>query len=86
MAVVVLTCLTDICLVSTQCLPLNAFWDRSITATYCHSFSTYYIIVGIQIATDFLIFLLPLPVIWSMRSAPRNQKLMLFTLFSFGFL
>lgn len=83
---VILTGLTDICLIFTQCIPLSAAWDSSVDPVYCHAFSTYYTIVGIQIATDFLIFLLPLPVIWGMRAAPRNQKLMLFTLFSFGFL
>lgn len=83
---VALTGLTDICLILTQCIPLTAAWDSSVTAVYCHPFNTYYIIVGIQIATDFLTFLLPLPVIWGMRAAPRNQKLMLFALFSFGFL
>lgn len=86
MALVILTCLTDICLIATQCVPLSAAWDDRVQATYCHPFNTYYIIFGIQIATDFLIFLLPLPVIWGMRAAPRNQKLMLVTLFSFGFL
>lgn len=86
MVFVVLTCLTDICLVFTQCVPLEAVWNAGVDASYCHPYSTYYTIVGIQIATDFLIFLLPLPVIWGMRAAPRNQKLMLFTLFSFGFL
>ncbi|KAJ4388916.1 hypothetical protein N0V93_006378 [Gnomoniopsis smithogilvyi] len=85
MVVVLVICLTDICLICTQCVPLNATWNQSVNATSCHSFNTFYIIVGIQIATDFLIYLLPLPVIWGMRAAPRNQKLMLFTLFSFGF-
>ncbi|CAN8095871.1 unnamed protein product [Discula destructiva] len=83
--VVVLTLLADICLIFTQCIPLTAVWDSTVHASYCHAFSGYYVIVGIQIAADFLIFLLPLPVIWGMRAAPKNQKMMLFVLFSFGF-
>lgn len=85
MAMVILTCLTGIGLVVTACIPLTAYWDSDIQAKYCHSTDAYYAILGIQLVTDLLIFLLPLPVIWSMR-APRDQKLMLLMLFSFGFL
>lgn len=85
MTMVILTCVTGIGLVLTACIPLTAYWDSNVQATYCHSTDAYYAILGIQLGTDFLIFLLPLPVIWSMR-APRDQKLMLLMLFSFGFL
>lgn len=85
MTMVVLTCLTGIGLVLTACIPLTAYWDSSVQSRYCHSSDAYYAILGIQLGTDFLIFLLPLPVIWAMR-APRDQKLMLLMLFSFGFL
>lgn len=85
MFMVVITFLTDFGLLSTACIPLTAYWDSSVHATYCHSANAYYAVLGIQLGTDFLTFLLPLPVIWSMR-APRDQKLMLCMLFSFGFL
>lgn len=85
MAMVVLTGITGIGLIFTACIPLRAYWDTEVQASYCHSIHAYLAILGIQLGTDFLIFLLPLPVIWSMR-APRDQKLLLLTLFSFGFL
>lgn len=85
MAMAILTCLTGLALILTACIPLNAYWDQNVHAAYCHSFQAYYAILSIQLGTDFLIFLLPLPVIWTMK-APRDQKLLLGTLFSFGFL
>lgn len=85
MAVVVVTGLAYIGVVATACLPLHALWDDAAHAAYCHPREVYYAIAGLQIGTDFLIFLLPLPVVWSMRS-PRDQKAVLITVFSFGFL
>ncbi|ROV93588.1 hypothetical protein VMCG_08070 [Cytospora schulzeri] len=82
--IVVLTSLLDIAVVSTACIPLNSFWDPDVEPKYCHSVKVYYAINGLQIGTDFLIYLLPLPVVWTLR-APREQKMMLITVFSFGF-
>lgn len=85
MAFATLTFLAAMCIVFTACIPLYAVWDIHVHASYCLPISAYYAISGIQLGTDFLVFLLPLPVIWSMR-APRDQRLMLCMLFSFGFL
>jgi hypothetical protein len=85
MAVVILTGTINLLLDFTACIPLNAFWDGSVQATYCHSNEVYYALTGLSIGTDFLIFLLPLPVVWSIR-APKDQKIVLTTVFSFGFL
>ncbi|KAH8772505.1 hypothetical protein F5883DRAFT_33475 [Diaporthe sp. PMI_573] len=84
MAVVILTGTINLLLDFTACIPLNAFWDGSVQATYCHSNEVYYALTGLSIGTDFLIFLLPLPVVWSIR-APKDQKIVLTTVFSFGF-
>lgn len=85
MVVVVLTSTINLVLDFTACIPLNAFWDGRVQATYCHSNEVYYGLTGVQIGTDFLIFLLPLPVVWSIR-APKDQKIVLSIVFSFGFL
>lgn len=85
MVVVILTGTINLILDFTACIPLNAFWDGSVQATYCHSNEVYYGLTGVQIGTDFLIFLLPLPVVWSIR-APKDQKIVLSIVFSFGFL
>jgi hypothetical protein len=85
MVVVLLSGTINLVLDFTACIPLNAFWDGSVRATYCHSNEVYYALTGMLIGTDFLIFLLPLPVVWSIR-APRDQKIVLTVVFSFGFL
>ncbi|KAF3771338.1 hypothetical protein M406DRAFT_31482, partial [Cryphonectria parasitica EP155] len=84
MAMVVLTSITGLGLIFTSCIPLQAYWDASIKSAYCHSIQAYYAILGIQLGMDFFTFLLPLPVIWSMK-APKDQRVMLLMLFSFGF-
>ncbi|KAI3393085.1 hypothetical protein diail_4756 [Diaporthe ilicicola] len=84
LVVVILTSTINIILDLTACIPLNAFWDGSVAATYCHSNQVYIALTGLQIGTDFLIFLLPLPVVWSIR-APKDQKIVLSIVFSFGF-
>ncbi|KAL2279884.1 hypothetical protein FJTKL_13047 [Diaporthe vaccinii] len=84
MFVVILTGTINLILDFTACIPLNAFWDGSVHATYCHSNEVYYGLTGVQIGTDFLIFLLPLPVVWSIK-APKDQKIVLSIMFSFGF-
>jgi O-antigen ligase len=43
----------------TACIPLPAYWDRSIKATYCHPVSFYWISTALLIGSDFLIYLLP---------------------------
>lgn len=85
MVVVIITGTINLILDFTACIPLDAFWDGSVQATYCHSNEVYYGLTGVQIVTDFLIFLLPLPVVWSIR-APKDQKIVLSIVFSFGFL
>lgn len=85
MAIVIITGTINLILDFTACIPLNAFWDGNVQATYCHSNEVYYALTGLQIGTDFLIFLLPLPVVWSIR-APKDQKIVLTIVFSFGFL
>lgn len=85
MAVVIITSTINLILDFTACIPLNAFWDGRVQATYCHSNEVYYGLTAVQIGTDFLIFLLPLPVVWSIR-APKDQKIVLSIVFSFGFL
>ncbi|KAG8156309.1 hypothetical protein KVR01_013844 [Diaporthe batatas] len=63
MVIVTVTGTINLILDFTACIPLKAFWDPSVQATYCHSNEVYYSLVGLQIGTDFLIFLLPLPVV-----------------------
>lgn len=71
--------------ITTACIPLNAFWDRKVEPTFCWPQAAWWANVGLHMATDFLIFLLPIPIIFSMRIR-WQQKLLLYSLFAFGFL
>ncbi|CAK7199424.1 hypothetical protein SEUCBS139899_002104 [Sporothrix eucalyptigena] len=68
----------------TACTPLQAFWDSTIVGATCHP-QAYWLANQYQlIATDFLIFLLPLPVVWRLKVRP-GQKILLVFVFAMGF-
>ena len=70
----------------TACIPLAAFWDYTIAATaYCHPRSFWWANTGLHMATDFLIFALPMPIIFHLNASIR-QKVLLYGIFAFGFL
>src|ERR1043166_7633254 len=50
------------------CIPLQAYWDFSITDKKCQTgLAGLWAFVGLNIATDVLIFTLPIPVVWKMN-------------------
>lgn len=69
----------------TACIPLRSYWDFSVPKQYCHAQSMWWSNTGLHMVTDFLIFMLPMPVVWTIR-LPRKQKLILSGVFGFGFL
>jgi len=88
LVVVILTHLWIIASLFTVCVPLDAFWDRSKFqkgSTYCHTFAVYWSHSGINIATDFLIFVLPLTVLRKLRIR-RRRKVALGGVFLLAFL
>jgi hypothetical protein len=68
----------------TACIPLYSYWDFTVTKKYCHAQSIWWSSTGLHMVTDFLIFLLPMPIVWTIR-LPRRQKLILSAVFGFGF-
>ena len=73
--------------VCTACVPLSAFWDFTLQLSgkaYCHPKSIWWANTAMHVITDFLIYLLPMPVIFTVRF-PKRQKALLFVLFAFGF-
>ena len=69
----------------TGCVPLAALWDMAAHQTaYCHPGSVYWSHSGLNITTDFLIFLLPLPVVKKL-CVPRRQKIALYCVFLLAF-
>lgn len=67
------------------CIPLEGFWDRSVPAKCLPQQVLFYLFGACSIATDILIFLLPLPALIQLK-LPRTQKLYLLGIFSLGFL
>ncbi|KAK0669072.1 hypothetical protein QBC41DRAFT_112500 [Cercophora samala] len=85
LGVVIITHLFMALATFTACIPLNSYWDFTVERKYCHGQSIWWSNTGMHMVTDFLIFLLPMPVVWSIR-LPRRQKLALSGVFGFGFL
>ncbi len=67
------------------CTPLAAFWDTSISPATCHPQAYWLSNQYLFITTDFLIFFLPIPVVWRLKIR-WSQKLLLLFLFAMGFL
>ena len=70
--------------VFTACVPLAAMWDMRIDGV-CHDFRWWMTATIPHIITDFFIYLLPTPVLWTLRLRTR-PKTLLYCLFAFGFL
>ena len=68
----------------TQCSPLESYWDFSIKGE-CRPIVYMWAVIGLHIATDFLIFFIPIPVVFKMR-IPWRTKLGLILIFALGFL
>ncbi|KJR89713.1 uncharacterized protein SPSK_06256 [Sporothrix schenckii 1099-18] len=66
------------------CTPLEAFWDPTILGATCHPQVFWLSNQYLMIATDFMIFLLPLPVVWRLKVRPGHKVLLVFV-FAMGF-
>lgn len=68
----------------TVCVPLQAYWDPTIHGE-CKPVSYMWAVIGLHVATDFLTFLIPIPVVLAMM-IPWKQKIGLVLIFALGFL
>ncbi|KAK3319163.1 hypothetical protein B0H66DRAFT_258056 [Apodospora peruviana] len=84
LAIVVVSNLWITISILTYCIPLQATWDLSIKASFCQSQDAFWANTGINIGTDFLIFLLPIPAVLPLR-LPYRQKVLLVGVFAIGF-
>jgi len=84
LAVVVIYNIWVLVLMMTICVPLESFWNPNVRGE-CKSAPHMWASVGLHIATDFLIFSIPLPVVYKMRLQWR-KKLGLAFVFALGFL
>ncbi|KAK4097969.1 hypothetical protein N658DRAFT_432971 [Parathielavia hyrcaniae] len=72
----------------TMCIPLHKNWDPSVVDGYCHSDTghgqqIFWAMVYLHIITDFMIFVIPIPVVLAM-TIPMRQKLGLLFVFTVG--
>jgi len=84
LAVVIAYNLWVFVLTMTICVPIQAFWDPKVRGE-CKPGAYMWASIGLHIATDFLIFCIPLPAVYKMR-LPWRRKLGLALLFALGFL
>ncbi|KAK3988482.1 hypothetical protein QBC44DRAFT_100031 [Cladorrhinum sp. PSN332] len=68
----------------TMCIPLHGVWDRSFESQWCQPPSAWWGNTGLTIATDLLIFALPIPIIGPLK-LPRRQKIVVVGIFALGF-
>lgn len=69
---------------ATVCTPVESFWDPEVEG-HCHPGSFMWAVIGCHIGTDFLMFLLPMPVVYRM-TLPPGQKLGVMLAFGLGFM
>lgn len=67
------------------CTPVAGFWDKSLDPKCIAVPLEWYINSAGNIATDIVIFILPMPILGHL-SLPRTEKLVLVGIFSLGFL
>ncbi|KAK2061920.1 hypothetical protein LY76DRAFT_340301 [Colletotrichum caudatum] len=74
----------DSILIFNVCSPLAGFWDPRVPARCVDRKVMYYSFSAFSIATDVIIYLMPLPSLYRL-SVPRSQKIYLLSIFSLGF-
>ena len=59
-----------------SCVPVNAFWEKSLyPSSRCINIPGYYLGVAVpNIATDVVLLIFPLPLIWGLHLA-KSQKI-----------
>ncbi|TQN65062.1 Satratoxin biosynthesis SC1 cluster protein 4, partial [Colletotrichum shisoi] len=68
-----------------MCVPAAAFWDETVEGHCIDLLTSWYVMAGVNLVADFVMFSMPIPVINSLQ-LPRRQKRMLFFVFGLGFL
>ncbi|KAL9593971.1 MAG: hypothetical protein Q9179_005614 [Wetmoreana sp. 5 TL-2023] len=64
-----------------QCIPVHSFWDVDVPG-YCINIDRFFIGIGsVNVVLDFIIFILPIPLLWRLRTS-FNQKIVLTLIFT----
>ena len=73
-----------VCSLLTICAPIEGVSDPRLESAYCRPTSVFWVNTSINIATDFCIFILPLPAFFKLQ-IPRRQKIGLCVVFLLAF-
>ncbi|KAK8097579.1 uncharacterized protein PG998_013065 [Apiospora kogelbergensis] len=65
------------------CYPVDKFWEPALPGSCVDQLAVWYVMAGVNIITDFAIFVIPLPVIKSLQ-LPTKQKMLLVVVFGLG--
>ncbi|KAF6826521.1 hypothetical protein CPLU01_09638 [Colletotrichum plurivorum] len=66
------------------CVPIERNWDKSVAGHCLNLGAHWFTNAGINIATDFMILILPLPILPKIRQT-RQQRISLYLIFALGF-
>ncbi|KAK7943537.1 uncharacterized protein PG986_012650 [Apiospora aurea] len=85
MSISVLWAFVSVCLLAFSCYPIASFWDKTIPGFTCN-FATGLVATIGNIITDFVILILPIPVVLelNMTTAQKGATLCIFTVGSFA--
>jgi hypothetical protein len=67
------------------CNPPDHFWNPKIKGHCMNELRLWFTNAGLNIATDFALLILPMPIIYKVR-LPQKQKIILACIMSLGFL
>jgi hypothetical protein len=67
------------------CIPVAAFWDPTVDGFCLNSEAIWYVMAGVNVVTDFIVFSMPIPVISTLHLPPK-QKALLMVVFLLGIL
>ncbi|OAP56481.1 hypothetical protein AYL99_09660 [Fonsecaea erecta] len=86
-ALIIFVCLAGVTFILTSCFscwPVAYYWDKSIKGGHCIDLMAFWFsFSGFNIITDLAVWVLPMPVLKSLR-LPRRQKFSLIAVFALG--
>lgn len=78
-------CLASFLATIFACSPQKKIWDTTVTSGRCIDVGKLVTAVaGLNVATDILILLLPMPLVWYFLKIPKRQKIALTAVFMTG--
>ncbi|KAH8695604.1 putative integral membrane protein [Talaromyces proteolyticus] len=66
-----------------QCNPVALAWDKTLKGTCINMTAVFYSHAGINILLDFIVYIMPIPLLWSVNR-PLRERLALIVIFAIG--